>query len=84
MRIGRQSGPRDDSDGWYDHQVMPIVNGSNTSADAAIWLGGQRLGGGSFDAIAGSLAGRGGLLDFRVRPHLRPVILDPATGEVVS
>ena len=23
----------DDSDGWYDHQVMPIVNGSNTSAD---------------------------------------------------
>ena len=20
----------DDSDGWYDHQVMPIVNGSNT------------------------------------------------------
>jgi phospholipase C len=115
---------------------MPIVNGSNTSADEAIcssvpttldnwttrcgygqrlpmlvispwtranyvshnrtdttsivkfiednWLGGQRLGGGSFDAIAGSLAGRGGLLDFRVRPHLRPVILDPATGEVVS
>src|SRR6202008_5058191 len=23
----------DDSDGWYDHQVMPIVNGSNTYAD---------------------------------------------------
>ena len=23
----------DDSDGWYDHQVMPVVNGSNTSAD---------------------------------------------------
>jgi phospholipase C len=126
----------DDSDGWYDHQVMPIVNGSNTSADEAIcssvpttldnwttrcgygqrlpmlvispwtrtnyvshnrtdttsivkfiednWLGGQRLGGGSFDAIAGSLAGRGGLLYFRVRPHFRPLILDPATGEVVS
>jgi phospholipase C len=23
----------DDSDGWYDHQVMPVVNGSDTSAD---------------------------------------------------
>jgi phospholipase C len=26
----------DDSDGWYDHQVSPIVNGSDTSADEAI------------------------------------------------
>ena len=26
----------DDSDGWYDHQVMPIVNGSNT-------VGGHRV-----------------------------------------
>jgi phospholipase C len=26
----------DDSDGWYDHQASPIVNGSNTAADAAI------------------------------------------------
>jgi phospholipase C len=26
----------DDSDGWYDHQVSPIVNGSNTAVDAAI------------------------------------------------
>ncbi len=25
----------DDSDGWYDHQVMPVVNGSNTAADTA-------------------------------------------------
>jgi phospholipase C len=125
----------DDSDGWYDHQVMPIVNGSDTSADTPFcadvpvtlddwttrcgygqrlpmlvispwtrtsyvshnqtdttsvvrfiednWLGGQRLGDGSFDAIAGSLYARGGLLSFR-RPHFRPVILDPVTGEVVS
>ncbi len=29
----------DDSDGWYDHQVSPIVNGSNTAADAAICTG---------------------------------------------
>jgi len=126
----------DDSDGWYDHQVMPIVNGSNTSADTPFcssvpinlddwttrcgfgqrlpmlvispwtrtnyvsgnltntasivrfiednWLHGQRLGGGSYDAISGSLDGRGGLLDFRIRPHFRPLILDPATGEVLS
>ena len=26
----------DDSDGWYDHVSGPIVNGSNTSADASI------------------------------------------------
>ena len=32
----------DDSDGWYDHQVSPIVNGSNTSADTADLLLGRR------------------------------------------
>jgi len=126
----------DDSDGWYDHQVMPVVNGSNTSADTPFcssvpttldnwttrcgygqrlpmlvispwtqtnyvsgnrtdttsivrfiednWLRGQRLGGGSYDAIAGSLDARGGLLNFRVRPNFRPVILNSTTGEVVS
>jgi phospholipase C len=125
----------DDSDGWYDHQNSPIVNGSNTSLDAAVctgtpaglngyparcgygprlpllvispwtrqnyvshqvtdqssvvsfiednWLHGQRLGGGSFDTLAGSLDGHGGLLDFRTGPHFRPVLLDPATGELV-
>jgi len=126
----------DDSDGWYDHQVMPVVNGSKTSADTPFcssvptkldswttrcgygqrlpmlvispwtrrnyvsgnltdttsivrfiednWLRGQQLGGGSYDAIAGSLDARGGLLNFRVRPNFRPVILNPTTGEVVS
>ena len=126
----------DDSDGWYDHQVMPIVNGSNTSADTPFcssvpttldswttrcgfgqrlpmivispwtrqnyvsgnltntvsitkfiednWLRGQRIGGGSFDRISGSLYARGGLLNFRTRPNFRPVILDPTTGQVVS
>ena len=126
----------DDSDGWYDHQVSPIVNGSDTPADAAIcspvpttlgsfqyrcgfgprlpllvispytranyvsdkltdqasvinfiednWLGGKRIGNGSFDAISGSLYGPGGLLDFFTAPHFRPVILNPTTGEVVS
>jgi phospholipase C len=126
----------DDSDGWYDHQVMPVVNGSNTSADTPFcssvpttldswttrcgfgqrlpllvispwtrqnyvsgnltntvsitkfiednWLRGQRIGGGSYDAISGSLYARGGLLNFRTKPNFRPVILDPTTGEVVS
>ena len=48
------------------------------------WLGGQRIGGGSFDAISGSLDGPRGLLDFHQFPHFTPVILDPTTGEVVS
>jgi phospholipase C len=126
----------DDSDGWYDHQASPIVNGSHdASLDSAVcssvpvkvgarqdrcgygprlplvvispwtrenyvshnltdqssiinfvednWLNGQRIGNGSYDSIAGSLDARGGLLDFRTFPHLSPVILDPATGEVV-
>jgi phospholipase C len=125
----------DDSDGWYDHQAPVIVNGSNTSLDAAIctskpmrldsnpvrcgysqrlpmlvispwtranhvsnkltdtssvtkfiennWLGGKRIGGGSFDAIAGSLTGPNGLFNF-FTPHFRPVILNPTTGAVVS
>jgi phospholipase C len=47
------------------------------------WLRGQRIGDGSFDAISGSLDGKGGLLSFRVRPNFRPVILYPTTGKVV-
>ncbi len=126
----------DDSDGWYDHQIMPVVNGSSTSADTPFcssvpttldswttrcgfgqrlpflvispwtrqnyvsgnltntvsitkfiednWLRGQRIGNGSFDRISGSLYARGALLNFRVRPNFRPVILNPTTGEVVS
>jgi phospholipase C len=125
----------DDSDGWYDHQKPVIVNGSNTSLDAAIctsapmtlgsfpdrcgysqrlpmlvispwtqanhvsnrvtdtssvtkfiennWLGGKRIGGGSFDAIAGNLNAPNGLFKFS-RPHFKPVILNPTTGAVVS
>jgi phospholipase C len=126
----------DDSDGWYDHQNSPRVNGSHTAQDAAVctstpvvlggypdrcgygmrvpllvispytranyvshnltdqasvvsfiednWLSGQRLGGGSFDRIAGRLAGRGGVLDFHAQPQFGRVLLDPTTGEVVS
>jgi phospholipase C len=48
------------------------------------WLNGQRLGGGSFDAVSGSLDAPGGVLDFSTRPHVTPVLLNPATGEVIS
>ncbi|HTX10175.1 MAG TPA: alkaline phosphatase family protein [Solirubrobacteraceae bacterium] len=47
------------------------------------WLGGARIKG-SFDATSGSLYAPGGLLDFNVRPHLTPVILNPTTGAVES
>jgi phospholipase C len=134
----------DDSDGWYDHQMSPIVNSSKTAADALSgpgacgtgatalpgiesgtthaqgrcgygprlpllvispwakhnfvdhtitdqssvihfiednWLGGKRIGQGSFDAIAGSLVQ---MFDFRQNPSQRPFILNPNTGEVAG
>jgi phospholipase C len=47
------------------------------------WLHGKSIPG-SFDSTAGSLAGRGGVLDFNVRPHFTPLILNPTTGAVVK
>ncbi|HUX83391.1 MAG TPA: alkaline phosphatase family protein [Halothiobacillus sp.] len=41
------------------------------------WLGGTRLGGGSFDATAGSI---NDLFDFTAQPHLTPVLVNPSTG----
>jgi phospholipase C len=127
----------DDSDGWYDHAIPPVLNGSDdtTVGDTKVcstvpitvgtaedrcgygdrmpfivispytrqnyvsstlidttsvvrfiednWLHGQRIPG-SFDAVSGSIDGRGGLLDFHVQPHFTPVILNPTTGAVVS
>jgi phospholipase C len=121
----------DDSDGWYDHVVPPIVNHSTTVDDAAICTGGSpsmgsqqgrcgygprlpllvispfarknhvdhgvgdqssilrfiednwhlgRIGGGSFDAIAGSLLP---MFDFDERRDDR-LILDPSSGEIVA
>ena len=61
---------------------------TNTSSVTAFiennWLGGKRVGGGSYDAISGRLDARAGLLDFFTAPNFRPVILNPTTGEVVS
>jgi phospholipase C len=133
----------DDSDGWYDHQMGPIVNTSTGPADALTgpgtcgtaatslpgynpsanphalgrcgygprqpllvispwarrnfvddtitdqtsvihfiednWLGGQRIGQGSFDGIANSI---GQMFDFE-RPRNDGVLfLNPSTGEI--
>jgi phospholipase C len=133
----------DDSDGWYDHQMGPILNQSTTTADALTgtgscgdgtnalpgvkpatthaqgrcgygprlpmvvispyarrnfvdhtltsqtstirfiednWLGGERIGQGSFDAVANSIAT---MFDFISAPRLAPLILNSNTGEVV-
>jgi phospholipase C len=48
------------------------------------WLGGERLGAGSFDSVAGSLDAAGGLLNFTAPPHYNELVLNPGTGAVVS
>jgi phospholipase C len=131
----------DDSDGWYDHQMSPIVNQSTGPADALTgpdacgtaanslpgldpknthalgrcgygprqpflvisswakqnfvdhtvtdqtsvirfiednWLGGQRIGQGSFDGIASSISQ---MFDFQHKRSDGPLFLDPNTGE---
>ncbi|MDG0065183.1 alkaline phosphatase family protein [Burkholderia sp. IO2] len=45
------------------------------------WLGGQRIGGGSFDATAGDLRN---LFDFTSKPNTTPLYLDPTLGTVLS
>ena len=134
----------DDSDGWYDHQAAPHINGSQTTQDTLSgtglcdardtlpgvnadthhaqgrcgygprlpllvispwarenavdhtltdqssitkfiednWLDGKRLGGGSFDAVAGTL---NNMFDFRIPfPLNRRLFLDEQTGEPVT
>ena len=132
----------DDSDGWYDHQMGPIVNTSTGPADALTgpnacgtaatalpgfnpmanphalgrcgygprqpllvvspwakenfvdhtvtdqtsiirfvednWLGGQRIGNGSFDALSGPI---NNMFDFSHMHHEGRLFLDPNTGE---
>ncbi len=104
----------DDSDGWYDHQMSPIINPSaiasadtknprlplivispwakenfvdNTLTDQSSilrfiednWSTG-RIGGGSFDAVAGKI---NHIFDFDDRHHgsIRRLLLDPSTGQ---
>ena len=47
------------------------------------WLGGERIPG-SFDASSGSLDGSGQSARLHTQPHFQPLILNPATGAVVS
>ena len=133
----------DDSDGWYDHQMSPIVNQSTGPADALTgpnacgtatnslpgidkgnahalgrcgygprlpllvispwsresfvdhtvtdqssiirfiednWLGGQRIGRGSFDGIASSISQ---MFDFSKKRDDGRLVLDPNSGEPV-
>ena len=133
----------DDSDGWYDHQMGPILNTSTGPADALTgpnacgtaatslpglnpsnahalgrcgygprlpllvispwskenfvdntvtdqtsiirfiednWLGGQRIGQGSFDGIASSIDQ---MFDFHQKRENSRLLLDPNTGETV-
>jgi len=133
----------DDSDGWYDHQMSPIVNQSTGPADGLTgpnacgtatnslpgidsgnahalgrcgygprlpllvispwakenfvdhtvtdqssiihfiednWLGGQRIGQGSFDGIASSISQ---MFDFTHKQDDGRLFLDPSTGEPV-
>ena len=125
----------DDSDGWYDHQMSPILNPSADPATDALngpgmcgngtplggyqdrcgfgprqpllvvspyaksnfvdgtlssqasivtfiednWLGSARIGGGSWDAVGGTVDN---MFNFR-NPKFKPLILDPTTGEPV-
>jgi phospholipase C len=63
---------------------------SNTTNTASVvnfiednWLNGKRIAG-SFDKSSGSLYAKNGLLDFNIKPHDTPVILNPTTGAVVK
>jgi phospholipase C len=69
-------------DNYVSHKVTDQASVVSFIEDN--WLKGEHIGHGSFDVIAGSLDGPRGLLDFHVRPHFSPLILNPTTGAVVS
>uniref|UniRef100_UPI0035C96762 phospholipase C n=1 Tax=uncultured Sphingomonas sp. TaxID=158754 RepID=UPI0035C96762 len=60
---------------FVDH--TPVTQASVIRFIEDNWLGGKRIGGGSNDAIAGSLLN---LFDFTARPHVQPLLLDPTAG----
>jgi phospholipase C len=59
----------------------PITQASVVRFIEDNWLHGRRLGGGSFDASAGSIAN---LFDFTAKTRRPPLFLDPATGQIVA
>jgi phospholipase C len=64
---------------YVDHAL--ITQASVTRFIEDNWLSGKRLGGGSFDATAGSLAG---LFDFAGHQPKTRLFLDPNTGDVLK
>jgi phospholipase C len=71
----------------YTRQNYVSSNLTNTASVVKFiegnWLHGKSIPG-SFDATSGSLDGRGGVLDFNIKPHFSPLILNPTTGAVVK
>jgi phospholipase C len=71
---------------WSKSNFVDHIQTDQTSIPCFIednWLGGQRIGGGSFDAIAGSIQG---MFNFggTTPPNAQTLILDETTGEVVT
>jgi phospholipase C len=68
---------------WSKRNYVDNTNTNQTSVTKFIesnwFLGG--IGNGSYDATAGSL---NGMFNFHKFPNIRPLILDPKTGAVVS
>ena len=64
---------------YVDHTVTDVSSVLRFIEDT--FLDGRRIGGGSFDAIAGSL---NGLFDFTRVPNVSPLVLDPRTGAPVK
>jgi phospholipase C len=71
----------------YTKQNYVSSNETNTASVVKFiednWLNGESIPG-SFDASSGSLDAHGGVLNFNAKPNYTPLILNPATGEVVS
>jgi len=59
----------------------PITQASVVRFIEDNWLNGQRLGGGSNDASAGSIMG---MFNFSAAPHNQPVFLNPTTGMIAT
>jgi phospholipase C len=62
---------------WVDHSLTDQTSILRLIEDQ--FLGGQRIGGGSFDAIAGSLASA-----FTTHPNYQRIYLSPSTGEIIA
>ncbi len=72
----------DDSDGWYDHVMPPIVNGSASQADG---LGGSGVCGNNFDGATPGRCGYGQRLPLLVlSPHAKSGYVDHTLTDQTS